>query len=223
MSEDLRKYSYTCDEDKHKDYCCKKDEKHNEDKYDKYDKKKDVDCCCDIKTLRCILKIFEDRDVLVVITTKTDQLRGYISKVTEDVVYLSETFEGTNAYFVPLCTIVRFFVDLTNASGFSEEIRYKVRKEIECLIHSTCNLNPCCCTDGIANAINNIKKCNLVEPICFNLDTTFEFDVPYVNCFELREIIKANADIVFAIKDDEFYIYPTCGIDYISLSTVNGG
>lgn len=211
MSEDLRKDCDLCDTESWCDNC-------NEEESWYCDNDKKDDCCCDIKSLRKILELFERQNVQVRIVTRNENFTGYVFEITKDLVYLSNTFapNPTPTIFIPLCNIVRFstinpITNTTVLGNLSAKIQYFIR--------STCNLNPCCCTDGIAEVVNGFRRSlNNTSLLCFNLDTDVDLVNPNLDCFSQGQIIKANSDVVFAIKDNRIFIYPTCGIDSLEVA-----
>lgn len=206
MSDDSKKNCDWCDSDKEKDIFCEHDKCN----------KCDEDCCCDIDTLRKILKLLREEDIIVAIATKTDIFGEFIFDIANDVVFISNAANANPTEFVPLCNIVRVFAEV---DGLADNVREELMGEIEDLIRSTCNLNRCCCTDGLADTINDIRKFNSNSNnlLCFNLDANVDFAINPDNCFEIGNIVKANADVVFAIFEDNFFIYPTCAIDSMHL------
>ena len=174
------------------------------------------DLCSDINTLRLLLGLFKERDIKVAISTIISTFGEFISDISEDIVYMSDSINSTPSKFIPLCNIVRVYAD---ASDITDTLREELISNIETLIKSTCNIDRCCCTDGIADTINGMRQfnSNKNDLLCFNLYTNAELTINSNNCFEIGNIVKANAEIVFAISENKFFIYSTPKINSIYL------
>jgi hypothetical protein len=203
MSEDLTKNCDLYDSNNEDNTCCQ----HN---------KCDEDCCCDIDTLRKILGLFKKEDIKVAIATRTANFGEFIFDITGDVIFICNTVDSKPTKFVPLCNVVRFFADV---NSLSSEMREELMSQIETLIQSTCNIDRCCCTDGIADTMNGMKLFNFNKNdlLCFKLDANVALTINPNNCFEIDNIVKANSDIVFAIFENNFFIFPTSKIGAIHL------
>lgn len=178
------------------------------------DKSPRCDKCPIIESLRKMLQLFERRDTVVIIVTRNKSFRGYIYKITEDTVYLSDNMVSEPNVFICIYNIVRFNTmnTITNPN-----ILMQLSEKISTLINSTCNINPCCRIDGIVEVIDRFNKTNSTDLLCFILDTDFNFPMSNANCFTRTQIIKCDTNIVFAIKGNRIFLYPTCGINSLEI------
>ena len=172
------------------------------------------DNCSSIETLRKMLQLFEGKDTIVIIVTRNKSFRGYIYKTTKDTVYLSDNMVSEPNVFICINNIVRFNTmnTITNPN-----ILMQMSEKISTLISLTCNVNPCCRIDGIVEVIDCFKKTNNTDLLCFILDTDFNFPMSNANCFTRTQIIKCDTNIVFAIKGNRIFLYPTCGINSLEI------
>jgi hypothetical protein len=177
--------------------------------YDFCDRNSRCDNSSSIEALRKILQLFEKRDILVIIVAKNKSFRGYIYKVTKDTVYLSDNMVSEPNVFISICNIVR--LNTMNAITDSNIIM-QLSEKISAFISSDCSIDSCCGIEGISEVINCFKETNNADLLCFTLDTDINFPISNTNCFTRTQIIKANTDMVFAIRGNRIFIYPTCGI-----------
>lgn len=177
--------------------------------YDFCDRNSRCDNGSSVETLRKILQLFEKKDILVIVVAKNKSFRGYIYEITKDTVYLSDNMISKPNVFISICNIVR--LNTMNAITDSNTIM-QLSEKISNFISSDCSINPCSCIDGISEVINCFKETDNADLLCFTLDTDINFPISNTNCFTRAQIIKANTDIVFAIRSNRIFIYPTCGI-----------
>jgi hypothetical protein len=161
-----------------------------------------------------MLQLFERKDTLVIIVTRNKSFRGYIYKITKDTVYLSDNMASEPNVFICICNIVRF--NTMNAID-NANILMQLSEKISNFISLTCDINPCCCIDSIVEVIDCFKETNNTDLLCFILDTDFNFPINNTNSFTRTQIIKADTNIVFAIKSNRIFLYPTCGINSIEI------
>ena len=172
------------------------------------------DNCSSIETLKKMLQLFEGKDILVIIVTRNKGYRGYINKTTKDALYLSDDVISEPNVFICLNNIVRFNT-MNSITNLNTLIQFM--EKINNFMNSTSNINPCCCIDSIVEIIDCFKNTNNKDLLSFTLDTDFNFPATNTNSFTRDQIIKANTNIVFAIKNNRIFIYPACGINSIEI------